>query len=42
MKLHNLQTINAKIINNILCLISDDFVKPPSPGEMFGVVLDII
>jgi hypothetical protein len=42
MKLPNLKTINAKIMNNILCLISDDFVKPPSPGEMFGEVLDII
>jgi hypothetical protein len=40
-KLPNLKTINAKIIKNILCLISDDFVKPPSPGEIFGVVLDI-
>ena len=40
-KLPNLKTINAKIIKNILCLISDDFVKPPSPGEIFGAVFDI-
>jgi hypothetical protein len=40
-KLPNLKTIKAKITKNILCLISEDFVSPPSPGDIFEVDLDI-
>ena len=41
-KLPSLKTIKAKITKNILCRISDDFVKPPNPGDTFEEVLDII
>jgi hypothetical protein len=40
-KLPSLKTINAKITKNILCLISDDFVRPPNPGDIFEGDLDI-
>jgi len=41
MKLPSLKTTSAKITKNILCLISDDFVSPPSPGDMLEAFLDI-
>jgi hypothetical protein len=41
MKLPSLKTISAKITKNILCLISDDFVKPPNPGDIVEGALDI-
>jgi hypothetical protein len=41
MKLPNLNTISAKITKKILCLISDDFVNPPSPGDMLEAFFDI-
>ena len=41
MKLPNLKTISAKITKNILCLNSDDFVRPPRFGDILDAVLDI-
>ena len=40
-KLPSLKTINAKITKNILCLSSDDFVRPPRLGDILDAVLDI-
>ena len=40
-KLPSLKTINAKITKNILCLNSDDFVRPPRLGDMLDADLDI-
>ena len=42
MKLPNLKTIRAKITKNILCLSSEDFVRPPRFDDMLGAALDII
>tara|TARA_B100002019_G_scaffold107680_1_gene92505 strand:+ start:1092 stop:1376 length:285 start_codon:yes stop_codon:yes gene_type:complete len=42
MKLPNLNTINAKITKNILCLSSEDFVRPPRLDDILLAALDII
>ena len=41
MKLPSLKTINAKITKNILCLNSDDFVRPPRLGDILDADIDI-
>ena len=41
MKLPSLKTINAKMTKNILCLNSDDFVRPPRLGDIPDAALDI-
>lgn len=42
MKLPNLKTIRAKITKKILCLSSEDFVRPPRFDDILGAALDII
>ena len=42
MKLPNLKTIRAKITKKILCLSSEDFVRPPRFDGILGAALDII
>ena len=41
-KLPNLKTIRANITKNILCLSSEDFVRPPRFEGTLGAALDII
>ena len=40
-KLPSLKTIRAKITKKILCLSSEDLVKPPRFGDMLDADLDI-